>query len=263
MPMRPGVAVVSLLLAATVVPAAGQQKPPQPVFRSGVDVVLIDVTVLDKAGHPIADLLPRDFSIEVAGKKRPVVGMQYVASGRTASLSALPAGNSLDPAQSSAISLSAAGLATDTRSIMVVVDTDNIRAGDGRGAMESLADYFDTMPSSDQIGLLAFPFGAPSVALTSDRPALRAGLRKTVGTSHQLTSCDPTFGEAASGGVGWLRASRAIGLPCQSGAADDGQRALSPANQAASRHSLEHRDVHDGTTGPSSRRPGIRRPVLR
>jgi VWFA-related protein len=201
--MRPGVAVVSLLLAATVVPAAGQQKPPQPVFRSGVEVVLLDITVLDKAGRPIADLRPQDFSIEVAGKKRPVVGMQYVASGRTASLPASPAGNSPDPVQPSAVGLLAAALATETRSIIVVVDTDNIRAGDGRGAMESLADYFDTMPSTDQIGLEVYPFGKPHVGLTSDRTALRAALRQTVGTSHQLTSCDPTFGEAASGGVGW------------------------------------------------------------
>ena len=211
MPMRPGVAVVSLLFAVTVVPAVGQQKPPPPVFRSGVEVVLVDVTVLDKAGHTIADLLARDFSIEVAGKKRPVVGMQYVASGRTPSLPALPASNSLDPAPPSAVGVLAAALATEARSILVVVDTDNIRAGVGRGAMESLADYFDTMPSTDQIGLLAFPFGKPSVALTSDRPALRAGLTKTFGTSHQLTSCDPTFGEAASGGDGWAGRVRQLG----------------------------------------------------
>lgn len=211
MSMRPLVAGVSLLLVAAVVPTAGQQKPPQPVFRSGVEVVLVDVTILDKAGKPIADLLPQDFSIEVAGKKRPVVGMQYVASGRTAFTSPLPASNLLEPAQPSGVGLLAAALATETRSIMVVVDTDNIRAGDGRGAMESLADYFDTMPSSDQIGLLAFPFGTPNVALTSDRPALRAGLRKTFGTSHQLKSCDPTFGEAASGGEGWVGRVKQLG----------------------------------------------------
>ena len=204
------VASTSLVLVVLSIVGSAQQPQPQAVFRAGVDIVLVDVTVLDKAGKPVPDLRAEDFAVEVGGKRRPLVGVHYVSSGRT---QPVPSRDATASQAASSLETSAADIATETRSIIVIVDTDNIRAGDGRGSMESLADYFDSMPSTDRIGLVAYPFGTPEVPPTSDRTVLRSGLERTVGTSHQLRSCDPTFGEAASDGVGW--SGRVIAMGCR------------------------------------------------
>jgi VWFA-related protein len=61
------VALASLLLAQA-------QQPP--TFRSGIDVVRLDVTVLDAGRHPVADLAQTDFTITVDGRPQPIVGFE-------------------------------------------------------------------------------------------------------------------------------------------------------------------------------------------
>jgi VWFA-related protein len=186
-----------LVLAGAVAPAF-QQVPPQTTFRSGVELFLIDVTVLDKDGRQIPDLQARDFSIELGGRKRALVAAQYVPSGRRdGAATPTPAASGSPPAFATAV----AALGGEARTIFVVIDIENIRSGEGRGAMESLADYFDTLPASDQIGVIVMPAGTPSLEPTTDRAAVRALLSRIVGVSGQVRSCDPTFGEAAATAV--------------------------------------------------------------
>ncbi|MBI3492197.1 MAG: hypothetical protein HY047_10515, partial [Acidobacteria bacterium] len=49
-----------------------------PVFRSGVDVVRVDVRVTNDEGHPIADLRPDEVQIKEEGALRPVLLFQHV-----------------------------------------------------------------------------------------------------------------------------------------------------------------------------------------
>jgi VWFA-related protein len=66
-------------LGASVVAAAsllGAQQPPaqtQPTFRTGVEIVQLDVSVLDKDRRPVRGLSADDFTVTVDGKPRPVV----------------------------------------------------------------------------------------------------------------------------------------------------------------------------------------------
>jgi VWFA-related protein len=57
-----------------------QQPPaaPPPTFRSNVDVVRLDVSVLDKDRHPVRGLTAADFTIEEDGRERPIVAFAPV-----------------------------------------------------------------------------------------------------------------------------------------------------------------------------------------
>ncbi len=57
--------------AASVLAVA--QQPAEPTFRSGVDVVQVDVSVLDKSRVPVRGLTQADFTVVEDGKPRPIV----------------------------------------------------------------------------------------------------------------------------------------------------------------------------------------------
>src|SRR5688572_29643064 len=74
-------AVAAISCGWTLVSA---QQAPAPTFKSGVELVSIDVGVLDRQGHPMRGLSAGDFTITVAGQPRKVVSAEYVNSGDAA-----------------------------------------------------------------------------------------------------------------------------------------------------------------------------------
>src|SRR5688572_21783731 len=70
-------AAVLVLSGASLV--AQQAAPPQtPTFRTGVELVTVDVNVIDRQGLPLRGLEPSDFTVTVAGQPRRVVSAEYV-----------------------------------------------------------------------------------------------------------------------------------------------------------------------------------------
>jgi hypothetical protein len=70
--------VAGWTLPAALIGAGAQDGPPQAPFRSGVDVIVFDVSVLDKNRHPVAGLTPSDFTVQIDGQPRPVVAFRAV-----------------------------------------------------------------------------------------------------------------------------------------------------------------------------------------
>lgn len=64
-----------VLFAALAWPGEARQQPPQnqPTFRSGVDVVQVDVSVLDRNRRPVTGLTQGDFTILENGKPQEIV----------------------------------------------------------------------------------------------------------------------------------------------------------------------------------------------
>ena len=66
--------LIAVVLAGCCVVAA------QPTFRSGVELVTIDVVATDRSGRPVHDLKAADFELFEDGKSVPIKAFQYIDS---------------------------------------------------------------------------------------------------------------------------------------------------------------------------------------
>ena len=67
-----------VILAVSLAFWAQQPTSPPQTFKSGVDVVHVDVSVLDKDRNPVRSLTPEDFVVREDGKVRPIVAFTPV-----------------------------------------------------------------------------------------------------------------------------------------------------------------------------------------
>ena len=70
-------AAAAFYLAA---PQVSAQEQPQAAFKSGVDLVRLDVRVTDANGRPIRDLQQSEITVEEDGADRPIVLFQHLAA---------------------------------------------------------------------------------------------------------------------------------------------------------------------------------------
>jgi len=200
------------LLLLTSLPAAQQS----PTFRGGVELVAVDVVVLDKTGAPITNLLPGDFSVTTERRERRVVSAEYVsakpshAGAETAALLVRtpgPSSNDVPPAG---------------RTWLFAIDTDEIRAGEGRVPLGTIADYLKTLRRDDRVGLVSLPIGTPRLDATTDREPVLNALAGIVGSANRTRACEMTPGEAEAVTLGNTEGTKAYvertaGLRCPTG----------------------------------------------
>jgi VWFA-related protein len=164
--------VLSALFVTALVPTEAQQ----PTFRSGVDLVTVDATVLSRDGVPIDNLGPDDFRLEVDGRIRRVVSAQYVSQAARKTL----------PPHLAARHFTSNEAADTGRVIVVAVDEAHIRRLEGRPALRAAQAFIDTLDASDHIGVIGLTrIGA--LTLTRDRFALKQKLGALFGQT------DPVF----------------------------------------------------------------------
>jgi VWFA-related protein len=152
--------------------------PQQPTFKGGIDVVVVDVRVVDRAGRPVPDLQPGDFTVTVEGKPRAIVTAgftSYPVAAAPARPDSAPAPGVADPTKGSDAAPFSRG-----RTIVLFVDEENIRGGYGKFAGDAAAKFVDRLQSDDRVGLI-IPFSRNRIAPTTDRAAVKAGLGSVVG----------------------------------------------------------------------------------
>ena len=209
---RPLIGLLAASLATGAGLAAQQSALPLQTFKSGVDLILIEATVLGKDGRPIADLQAKEFSVKVGGKTRTVAAAEYIPAGRAAATASAPAGSGTMPATvATPFETARSGLGGSDRTIILVIDVANIRSGAGRNALVDVAEYVATLPPTDRIGMVTLPGGGRSVEPTADRSVIREALSRTAGTDHRMDSCEATIGEAAAEAVNDDRGLAAFG----------------------------------------------------
>ncbi len=186
--------LIRLIVASLTISTLAAQQPQQPVFRSRVDVVTVDVAVVDKDGKAVTVLSPADFTVTTGGQVRRIVSADYITltSSAAASSASRSEGRAALPRATSN------SAPTTGRSFLFVVDTEHIAAGGGRVAIDSISAYVDRLAPEDRVGLVAVPFGTPRVDLTTNRPLVKAAASRIIGTSTRNRGAQMTVGEAAA-----------------------------------------------------------------
>jgi VWFA-related protein len=204
--MRPYRAAFAFFLLSAAVGAAPQsQTEPQsqqPVFRSGVDLVTVDVLVVDKDGHPIPELKAEDFTITVDGKPRRIASVEFMSHfdrfatppDRTQVPNIRQEDRVMMRAEYSSNTKSPPG-----RMFVLVVDSGNMTRGGGRGAMEAAGLFVQKLAPNDLVALVSLPAGV-TVDFTADRLAIKNALLRIVGggANQYLSNVNVSLGEAFS-----------------------------------------------------------------
>jgi VWFA-related protein len=168
-----GVSCATCLSLASPVGAQGPPATPveQPQFESRADIVLVDVTVIDRDGRPVDDLTPGDFALEVNGQTRPIHTVQFVASRGVAA----PAPDMQRLKRSSTNDGTPTG-----RLLLFAIDESHLRIGGGRAVMTTAQRLMDTLAPGDLLGLALLPDGG-GVEFTANRDRVRAALQRVTG----------------------------------------------------------------------------------
>jgi len=98
----------------------------QPTFKSGVNLVEVDVVVTNKAGQPVRGLTREDFEVLEDGKR---VGIEAFTA---IDLPAAPAGEKVASLDRSAVSMASNDQAEDGRVLLIVMDDYHVSFDAGR-----------------------------------------------------------------------------------------------------------------------------------
>jgi len=156
-------------LAATLV---GQAQ----TFKTGVDLIAVDVQVVDRDGHPVKSLTPADFQVTFNGKSHKVTSadlIDYAGAGRAAGAGA----PTLAPAPFAST--------PPSRMVLLVVDAASFDAADARGAAVAAQSFVARLPADDRVGLYTYPVG-PKVDPSSNHGLVKDALDHVNG-QHQST----------------------------------------------------------------------------
>ena len=175
-PMKQLLAVF-VVWAAAAASLAGQSQTETPVqgptFRTGVEVIAVDVAVVDGKGQPIENLLTPDFVVKIDGERRRVVSAEHVKIDVAAAKK-----EAADPFET----LYTTNLKPPNgRQIVIAVDQLGIRFGRARALLASAGKFLDKLSPADRVAFVAFPEPGIQVAFTSDYPRLKRAMERVVG----------------------------------------------------------------------------------
>jgi len=188
--------LIPLVVSAVV--GAAQAPPQQPVFRTGTDVIRLDVTVLGKNRRPVHGLKDADFTVYEDGKPQRIVGVAEID------------GESNDPAPSAWMRHTPRDVASndladqtgDGRVFAIVMDDWNIPFDSAdliTGARDIGHYVVDQMRPSDTAAVVFPQQAARSEEFTSDRGKLSAAIDKFQPERVQFITPTP-YGTSNGGG---------------------------------------------------------------
>src|SRR4051812_34815609 len=169
----------ALLALAT---ALAPQNAPQPVFRSGVDLVRFDVRVVDANGRPITDLRPDELEIVENGQPLPLLLFQHIAEP-----SEMYAEAAL---RSVSAEVSSNRGAPRGHLYLLVFDQAHIAPGNEQVARRAAETFIRTrIRPSDRVAIVGIPGPGPELGFTADRTRAIAELaRVTANLSRNVKS---------------------------------------------------------------------------
>jgi VWFA-related protein len=147
----------AILLLNVVVLA--QQPSQRPTFKSGVDLVTVDLTVVGHDGTPVTGLSASDLTVLVDGTPRRVASLLWLPPSGIAGQSSLAA----------------------SRSLVFVIDRSSMKAGRGMQLLHAAARYIDRLPSSARVSVAVLPRIDAVVRFDEPREVLKDRLLRATG----------------------------------------------------------------------------------
>jgi len=168
------------LCAGTLVWAQRVGPGQTPSFRSGVELVTIDVNVIDRQGLPLRGLGPADFVVSVAGEQRRVVSAEFV------DVAAAQPDRVLRPGIVPVSTNEGGGVG---RLFVFIVDQNTLEASSARVVGRAATKFFQRLTYSDRSALMLMPLG-PNVDFTWAHSRVREALERVTGMAHSNLTWD-------------------------------------------------------------------------
>jgi VWFA-related protein len=164
---------MAVVIVWTTVGGAPAVWSQQPVFRSAVDLVAIQVAVVDDEGRPVESLAPGAFEVTIDGRRRRVVSADFIGQS--------------DNETAADRDLSPAALADRARTLVVAIDAGSFEPGTTAGPVEALGEVLSSLGALDRVGLYAYP-GDRWIPPGVERAPLRVAINAVAGRRGALRS---------------------------------------------------------------------------
>ena len=158
----------SVLICATVLVRLSLLAQ-QPVFRSGVELVTVDVTVVDDVGSPIENLSVESFDVRVDGEPRRVVSADYVRYRSASGVVPL-----------SGVEFSSNENIDPGRLILIAVDRAHIRRVEGLAALRAAANFVDALDPANRVAAASLDHNGP-IQFTNAHSSVKGYLERLSG----------------------------------------------------------------------------------
>jgi VWFA-related protein len=192
--------LLALLLAmlASVSVAAQQaqtdpgSKPADPVqgptFKTGIDLIAVDVAVVDSRGRPVEDLRAPEFEVKIDGEVRRVVSAELVKVNVEEAKKQVE--NKTESFYTSNLT------PPNARLIVIAVDQSNIHPASIKPILSAASRFLDRLSPLDQVAFVTYPEPGPRVNFTTDRLKIRLALEGLVGQPALLPASQLNIGVA-------------------------------------------------------------------
>lgn len=178
------VAAAAVMLSAVLslraqgpAPPPSPRTPQPPVFRSDVDIIVVEAHVATKDGALARGLTAADFQVTIGGRARDVVSAELAEFENA-------------PPEPVSTDISTNVVRGAARTILVVVDQASLRA-EGRPVLETTKAWLATLGPADRVGLVSLPPG-PRVEFTTEHQQVIDMLGK-VATAPAVKSLPATI----------------------------------------------------------------------
>src|SRR5262245_59867388 len=184
--MRAAAPTLALVLLSSTLAA---QPPQAPVFRGGVEIIEVDVSVVDGRGKQVTDIRGPEFTVNIDGKPRKIVNAEFVSLKPASALAAEKDDRvqapQLAPERAESTYTSNAG-AERGRLILLVVDSGNTTFGEGAQVLKAAGQFIDRLGPSDKVASFTVPHSPNIVDFTSDHRRVRNAVTQAVGQWQDL-----------------------------------------------------------------------------
>jgi VWFA-related protein len=199
-----GLQACLMLLVVGVI--AQEQQPPKPTFRSGRDLVSVDIVVRDRSGSIVKGLTAADFEVREDGRSQDVLGLSYQEISDTGTkpiaVTELLAGveeRMVDPASTTAAKPMTAQDVAGRRLMVLLFDTSSMQPEDVQRAIDSANKYVSEQMSEADLIAVATVSTTLNVLtdFTGDRAVVAATLAK-LGYTEGTSTAPPDASTAAT-----------------------------------------------------------------